>query len=77
MTRHNNIVISYLIVKEYKEKTNKALLPYQLISYITRRLGVTDATAKQYLMALENGIRIKGKKYQIGLQDGGYGSIDN
>lgn len=72
MSRLNNLVVSYLIVDEYVGTMHKAILPFVLARFITRRTNVSEETAKKYIKELENGKFIEGKLYKIKYTEGGY-----
>ena len=71
MTRHNNIVLTYLIVEKYNQQMERAILPIDLLTYIIRKTGVTKLTARCYIDDLKRGIFIEGKQYKIKSNEGG------
>jgi hypothetical protein len=70
-TRLKNLAISYNIVKEYNSKSKTPISYRSLMNLINQLTGVTELTAKEYISALVNGVRISGKLYKIREKEGG------
>jgi hypothetical protein len=65
MSRLNNIVLSYLIVDAFNKQNSQPISLYKLQQYIMTKTGVTETTAKKYVVDLIRGITIQRKLYRI------------
>lgn len=72
MTRQNNIVLTYLIIKTFNSEVGEPIDPLKLKTYIKSKCAVTEMTARDYITQLLNGTTIKGKVYKIVLDGIGF-----
>ena len=65
MSRTDNLLMTYMIVKEYNKQMKKDISPYLLLNYIMKKTTVTRTTALDYISSIEKGIIVNSKQYKI------------